>query len=211
MDILNLKFNRWTVIAFSHKSGKKQFFSCLCECGTEGVVRKDQLTRGISKSCGCWKREVSKEQIIRLSTTHGLANKSKSYSIWKHITQRCLNKNNPSYKNYGGRGITICERWKDYANFFADMGDCPEGMSIDRIDNNGNYEPSNCRWADKKTQANNTRTNIFIKHDGETLTIKQWSEKLSIPYLTLYQRIFKLSWPIKRAFTAPIQFHHKIS
>ena len=120
------------------------------------------------------------------------------------MRKRCLNKMDKNYSKYGGRGISICERWDDYANFLHDMGEAPEGMTIDRIDVNGNYEPGNCRWADAITQMNNMRTNILIRHKGETLTVKQWSRRLNMPYHALYQRLFKLSWSVEKAFTHPV-------
>ena len=120
------------------------------------------------------------------------------------MRKRCFNKLDKSYPKYGGRGISICERWADYANFLQDMGEAPEGMTIDRIDVNGNYEPDNCRWADALTQMNNMRTNILIRYKGETLTVKQWSRRLNMPYHALYQRLFKLSWPVEKAFTLPV-------
>lgn len=166
-------------------------------------MRKDQLTRGISKSCGCWKREVAREQMTRLSTTHGLSNNSRTYGVWKGIRKRCLNSSAPGYKNYGGRGIYVCQRWDSYENFLADMGEVPKGMSIDRINVNGNYEPSNCRWADRKTQMNNMRPNIVVEFMGEKRTLKQWAEKLGINYHMLYQRVFRLSWPVEKALTTP--------
>lgn len=207
-DLIGSKFSRWTVLKHDHQQGCKIYYLCRCDCGAEKVVRKDQLTRGISKSCGCWKKEVAAAQLKRIFTTHGQANKTRTYAIWKEMRKRCMNPLHHSYSLYGGRGITICERWGDYSNFLADMGEVPDNIhSLDRIDFNGNYEPTNCRWADKKTQANNTRANIFIKYRGELLTLKQWAEKLRIPYACVYQRIFKLSWPIEKAFTEPVQQH----
>jgi hypothetical protein len=201
MTVLTGRFHRWTVLGFSHKDGKRSFYTCRCQCGVERPVRRDQLTRGVSKSCGCWKIEVAREQIIRLFTTHGMSNKTRTYSVWKDMRKRCLNKATNGYKNYGGRGIKVCDRWNDYTKFLSDMGEAPPGKSIDRIDNDGEYSPKNCRWADKQTQANNTRSNIFIRFNGKTLTLKQWSRELGMPYGMLWQRIYRLSWPIKKAFS----------
>lgn len=191
-----MKFNRWSIISLYKKEGKKTYFQCACECGNTGVVRKDQLTRGISKSCGCWKREVASKQITALSTTHGQANKTKTYSVWKGIRKRCSDKND---KDYGGRGIKICKRWDNYVLFLKDMGECPEGMTIDRKDNNGDYEPKNCRWTDKLTQSNNTRANIFVRNEGELITVPMLARKVGIDYHTLWQRLFRLGWSVKDA------------
>lgn len=208
-DLTGKIFKRWTVIRYSHADKRKTvYWLCKCACGVERPVRAGQLTRGISKSCGCWKIDVAREQIIRLSTTHGQAprqGRTRTYGIWKGMRKRCNNPADKAYPSYGGRGITVCKRWDNYANFLADMGEVPFGYSIDRINCNGNYEPSNCRWTDKLTQANNTRSNIYFKHNGELLTLKQWADKIGIPYLTLYQRIFKLGWPFSKAIVEPIQ------
>ena len=195
------KFYRWTVLRPSRKDGKKQFYECRCECGTKRDVRKDQLKSGTSKSCGCWKAEVAREQIIRLSTTHGMAGKlrTRTYNIWKGMRKRCLNPNDKAFMHYGGRGIRICARWSRYENFLADMGEVPDGSSIDRIDVNGNYEPSNCRWANRLEQANNTRTTLLYRFYGKTLTLRQWCGTLGLPYQRVYQRIFKLGWPPSKA------------
>ena len=201
MDISGNKYGRWTVLRLARtEANRKSFYDCRCECGTERPVRKDQLTRGISYSCGCYKREVSAEQIKRLSITHGLS-KTRTYQIWKGMRKRCINPAEQSWAKYGGRGISVCKRWDKFENFLADMGEAPKKFSIDRIDVNGDYKLSNCRWADAKQQANNTRTNLLVRYAGKEMTLKQWAEELGIPYHRLYQRILRLSWPIERAFS----------
>jgi hypothetical protein len=117
------------------------------------------------------------------------------------MRKRCINPAEQSWAKYGGRGISVCKRWDKFENFLADMGEAPKKFSIDRIDVNGDYKLSNCRWADAKQQANNTRTNLLVRYAGKEMTLKQWAEELGIPYHRLYQRILRLSWPIERAFS----------
>jgi hypothetical protein len=117
--------------------------------------------------------------------------------MWK----RCTNPNSKGYSAYGGRGIKVCSRWKKFPQFLADLGDAPEGTSIDRINNDGNYEPTNCRWATKKEQANNTRDSLLYRLDGEVHTLAEWCERFCVPYHRAYQRIFRLHWPIRKALT----------
>lgn len=131
--------------------------------------------------------------------THGLRY-TPEYKTWSSMKERCLNSQHPSYKNYGGRGIKICDRWLNNAEaFYKDMGKRPEGMSLDRIDNEGNYEPSNCRWATQKEQRNNTRQNRYITWDNKTRTISQWSDETGISQAAITIRLNRLSWSIGKA------------
>lgn len=131
--------------------------------------------------------------------THGLTN-TKTHHIWTGMRQRCRDANTPAYQHYGGRGIKVCERWRTFENFVADMGECPDGMELDRRDNDGDYEPSNCRWATKKMQARNRRTNNFIEHDGLRLCITDWAKKLGVSRQCLLWRIRQ--WGATRAISA---------
>ena len=125
---------------------------CVCDCGTEVVVRSVQLANGNTASCGCLRRDISRER----KTVHG-GKGTAEYAIWKAMRARCNNRKADNYPYYGGRGIKVCERWNDFANFLADMGPRPDGLTIERTNNDGNYEPGNCIWADMKTQSNNRR------------------------------------------------------
>jgi hypothetical protein len=142
--MIGQQFGNWTVIKESEikpQNHRGRFFQCICACGSESIVRGDQLKSGRSSGCkACY--EVRFKKIV---TTHG-RHTNPSYSVWRGIRRRCKEKNHPSYRYYGAKGITYCERWESFENFFNDMGEKPEGFQIDRINNEGNYEPSNCRW-----------------------------------------------------------------
>lgn len=164
----------------------------ITECGTERLVLGGSLKNGKTKSCGCLQRESVIERNIS-NSTHGHTVKqmsNKTYQAWKGIKDRCFNKDSNGYKNYGGRGISICERWANsFERFLADMGEAPRGMSIDRINNNGNYEPSNCKWSTPKEQANNRRSNRHTNITGKALSIAQAAFALGVKYSTLLYRI----------------------
>ena len=133
--------------------------------------------------------------------------KTREYHAYQNMKKRCVHPENPKYPSYGGRGITICQRWLgSFQAFIDDMGRCPPGMTLDRKNNNGNYEPGNCRWATPQQQGNNQRTNHRLDYNGENLTIAEWSRKLGISRDLIRQRV-KLGWPLERVFTEPAQDH----
>ena len=193
------KFNKLTAIKFSHKGkGYRKYWLFKCDCGNEKVIYVNNVKSGHAKSCGCSLKENCGRTI-----THGMA-RTKSYSSWEAMKNRCLNKNNSAYKNYGGRGIKICPEWlgKDgIKNFYEDMGERPENKFLDRINNNGNYEPTNCKWSTMKEQQNNRSNNHLITFKGKTQNIKQWSEELGIKYSIIHGRL-RYGWSIERALTS---------
>lgn len=174
-------YGAWEVISPEHyvKKGKAHWW-CRCECGKTKYVEANKLISGKSTSCGCLR-----------NVTHGGSYEA-AYSSWVEMKRRCLNPQARNFHNYGGRGITVCDRWQGengYNNFIQDMGPRPEGTSIDRINNDLGYFPANCRWATPEEQALNKRTNHRLTYNGESLTIKEWSDKLGIPITTIAKRI----------------------
>lgn len=165
-------------------------WNCQCECGNTTVSRSDALKNGRTKSCGCHRAELGGKRLVELNTTHGMCG-TPEYRTWQSMLNRCTNANEPSFKDYGGRGISICEAWNSFEQFYADMGDKPEGHSIERIDVNADYTPQNCVWATSKEQANNTRSNVNIEYNGVTKTLAQWADEFSVPYWKLHQRIYR--------------------
>lgn len=139
---------------------------------------------------------------------HGLAkrrNVSKEFKAWMSMRRRCRLPSQRSYPLYGGRGIKVCDRWSEFENFFADMGKCPEGSSLDRIDSNGHYEPLNCRWSDERTQQRNRRNNHLLTFGGETMCIEAWAERQGLPAKTLRARIVDHGWAVDRALSVPLR------
>lgn len=196
-NLVGEKFERLLVNQYSRKTKGGHSWVCLCDCGKTVVILHGNLVYNRTLSCGCLRNERTRAA----STTHGLS-RSKEHNAWKKMRSRCLNPNDNGFKFWGGRGIKICSRWAhDFSAFFEDMGICPNsGYSIDRIDNNGDYSPENCRWASPKEQARNTRKNIILEIDGESLCLAAWSEKTGIPYHTLYGRVQR-GWPKDRVIS----------
>lgn len=181
-------------------------WACKCECDESKIiiVRGVSLRSGHTKSCGCLHREaVSAANFVHGDTT-SKGNK-RLRSIWFHMIERCENTEVKEYKNYGGRGISVCPEWKDYIGFkdWAINNGYDKSLTLDRIDTNGNYGPDNCRWTDRKTQANNTRRNKWLTYNGETHTMAEWAEIVGMPYDRLNSRLFR-GWPIEKALSTPV-------
>jgi len=198
-NLTGISFNRITVIKKSHKGPNGWLWECDCICGNKMYMLQYDILKKKTMSCGCFQKEVVKEILIKRNTSHGLS-KTREYKIWQGIKKRCFNNRFKFYPHYGGRGITICKSWLNFESFLADMGPCPEGHSIDRINNDGNYEPKNCRWAKDEIQANNKRSNRILDCFGEKLTMSMAAEKYRINYKMLHRRL-KLGWPIEKALT----------
>lgn len=204
---IGLRFGRIQIIGFddiklnTHKIRAK----CLCDCGKETLVFLSSLRSGNTKSCGCYHREISSSVNAILKRTHGLR-KTPEHRIWSLMKHRCFNENSPAYKNYGGRGITVCDRWKNsFADFYDDIGPRPSPThELDRIDNNGNYEPNNVRWATSLENGRNKRNNHRVTINGETQCLSKWLEIFRIKPVTYYKRI-KSGLSDIEAITKPLQ------
>jgi len=191
------KFGELTAIKFIETKKKSgQFWLFRCDCKVEKIICVGKVKAGHTKSCGCLVEKRLKEG---LNLKHGMYG-TKIYMSWSNMKNRCLNKNHPKFKNYGYRGITICSEWTKFENFYKDIGERPVGKTLDRIDNNGNYNKENCKWSTNKEQSNNRRDNHLIAYEGKTQNMKQWSEELEIEYNTLIHRLLNSKWSIKRAF-----------
>lgn len=193
MDLTGQRFGLLTVREFAgYTDGrvKRRTWLCGCDCGETRATTQSHLKNGQVTSCGCGTGNPESNYIKH----------KREYGVWASMKQRCLNPDSDNYHKYGGRGITVCERWLDFRNFLADMGPRPDGMTIDRIENNGNYEPGNCRWATPTEQAFNTRRNRSITYNGITRSLTQWAELYGIKFGTLWQRLEK-GWPMDIALT----------
>lgn len=175
----------------------------LCECGAIKKILQANVTSGKVKSCGCLNKEVSGVRCRDLMSTHKRSN-SPIYWSWQQMKRRCLNKNCHAYPAYGGRGIKVCDRWMNsFENFLEDMGERPKDKSLDRIDNDGNYEPGNCRWATKSQQNRNMRKCMKIEFKGQTKDAYEWGELYGLDGETILKRIKAGGWSIEKALTTP--------
>ena len=172
----------------------RAMWQCRCDCGNGVVVSGHNLSKGETRSCGCLVREKP--------VKHGKAT-TKIYRQWWSMIQRCSNPNIAQYRSYGGRGITVCEQWKKFENFFADMGDPPPGMTLERINNDKGYEPGNVRWATRLEQAQNRRTNVLLTYGTQTLTLAEWGRVTGLGKDTIARRYAK-GWSPERILTEPL-------
>lgn len=156
---------------------------CICDCGGELLVANVSLSTGATKSCGCLGAEMARDRLI----THGKS-RTPEYAAWRNMMSRCYDKTNIGYHNYGGRGIVVCDAWHEFEMFLSDMGVRPEGMSIDRINNNIGYSKSNCAWSNKEQQCSNTRRNRKLTYLGKTQTVTQWAKELNMDRAVLSYR-----------------------
>lgn len=209
-DLTGQKFNRLLVLNFAYIKNRNTYWKCKCDCGNIIIVNSGHLKDNHTKSCGCLKKENIKKR-IKEQTKHNLRH-TRIYGIWVNMKTRCYNTNNEDYKNYGGRGIVIYKKWIDKENGFINFYNWAmengyrDNLTIDRIDVNGNYEPSNCRWVDWIRQQNNRRNNHIIEYKKEKHTLEEWSKILpiNISSSVLRYRIIH-DWGIERAFTTPVR------
>lgn len=195
-NLIGKKFGLLTVESLAGRSELRQIvWNCKCSCGEKIMVFGNNMKNGHTQSCGCLRLNFGMSKI-----THGHSRKgrvSKTYKTWKGMKERCQRVKNKHFKYYGGRGIKVCPRWKKFQNFISDMGIAPIGMQIERKNNNGNYEPSNCKWVTQTEQANNKSTSVRISFNGLTLTAAQWSRRLGLNEKKIYSRAAK-GWKPKK-------------
>lgn len=177
MDLTGQQFGYLTALEYHSSHHEKVYWRCRCVCGKETMARSGDLRSGNTQSCGCRKGY----------RTHGHSHVS-AYKIWEGMKRRCVNPSDPEYRNYGGRGIRVCDHWQSFENFYADMGDRPAGMSIDRIDSDGDYTPENCRWATPLEQSQNSRHCRYAVYAGQRLCLAEWARRLGVSRQTLQGR-----------------------
>jgi len=198
-SLVGKRFSRLTVMALAETGRGKCKWKCQCDCGKVCTPQEGNLLSGHTKSCGCGHPCGKNHPNYLHGATH-----TRTYHIWKHVWSRCTKKYNKKYQDYGGRGIHVCDRWASFENFLADMGEAPDGMSIDRKDKDGPYSPENCQWADAFQQANNSRKNLRVTIGRRTQTLAQWCRELNLPYRTVWARI-KRGCQAKEALNLPVR------
>lgn len=201
IDLVGKKYNKLTVIerAENASSGAVRW-KCLCDCGNYAIVRAANLKNGAVKSCGCLLHETENKK------THGMS-KTRIYQEWNSIKNRCTNPRNRRYEDYGGRGINICNEWKnDFLSFYnwSVSNGYKDSLTIERKDVDGDYCPENCCWIPLEEQANNRRMNLSIEYNGKTQNLKEWCEELNLNYKRVHNRMFKLGYSFEEAITKPV-------
>jgi len=200
-DLAGEVFGKLKVLRLEKIERGNYFWLCRCDCGNTTITRTGNLNNGMTKSCGC----IHKDQLKERNKSHGLA-KTPIYNVWSSMKARCNNSNDASYKNYGGRGIAICDKWRTFEGFYEDMGNSyKKGLTIERINVNGNYCLDNCCWADTITQGNNTRRNRFLTIDGITDTMSNLCRRYGLPVTTVKRRLER-GWDVEKTFKTPKKF-----
>lgn len=181
---------------------RRVMWECRCVCGTKLLIEAGNLREGHSTSCGCLVKDNC-ASIGKTNLRHGRT-KTREWLAWRGAKDRCFNPNTPQYKNYGARGIAVCARWKNsFERFLTDMGECPPKHTLERINVNGNYSPSNCKWATVKEQIRNRTCTPRIKYKGKLVPLVNICESKNIPYRLVYERIYRSGWPVDRALSTP--------
>lgn len=203
LDLVGQRFGRLVVQSKFGSVKQKVVWICICDCGKETRVPSAMLRSGNTKSCGCLGIEARNASASASNRTHGMS-RTPTYESWFNMKRRCFEPSHKSYKDYGGRGITVCEAWLKFEPFLASMGECPAGMSIERTDVNGNYEPGNCCWATSKEQGNNRRNNRLLTAFGMTKTLTEWADSTGVSVHALSKRL-SAGWPVAKAVSLPMK------
>lgn len=206
-NLSGYRFGRLKVVSLSRVDkrikngvtiGSRVYWDCVCDCGTRRIVEAYKLSSGHTKSCGCYQSDAAR----KAKTTHGGAPRTGRhplYRVWRGMIERCTYRKHDGWAQYGGRGITVCSRWMDFSNFRADMAaSWSPGLSIDRIDPNGGYTPTNCRWATTAQQSVNRRNNRIISFMGKSQSLKQWADETGINRYCIHERL-KRGWSLARS------------
>lgn len=199
-DLTGKRFGKLTVNKFVKTQKHFSLWECRCDCGNMCIVKAPKMKNGHTKSCGCYRDDVMTKHGCN-TITNG---KSPEYQIWSAMITRCSKNKSISKPRYDGRGIAVCDRWRDFKNFLLDMGKRPSDKhSIDRIDNDDNYEPSNCRWATLQEQQRNRGNNRLLEYQGRICTVTEWGERLAISRNLIGSRLFR-GWSVEKALSTPI-------
>jgi hypothetical protein len=200
IDITGQRFGRLCATGKTITKNQRIFWECVCDCGNVKFYESYSLRHGYSRSCGCW----CKEEMARIKHKHGAAG-TRLYGVWFKMLERCRNPKNKRFHRYGGRGISVCNRWQSFQNWIDDMGyPASDTLEIDRINNDGNYEPGNCRWATKKQNCRNSSSARKITYLGKTQCITEWAEDAGINEKTLMTRLER-GWPFVKAIETPVK------
>lgn len=203
LELTGQRFGRLTAIRYVRTVPGGRVWECLCDCGSVCEVRGFSLNNGYTKSCGCI--TIERVKSTPLNFRHGMS-ASPEYDVWSSMRERCDNPKHEYYADYGGRGIRVCERWRDFRNFIHDVGARPSPKhSIDRYpNNNGDYEPGNVRWATRTEQMRNTRQNVFLEHCGVSMCLTDWSEKTGISVARISARL-RHGWTPEKILSTPVR------
>ena len=201
IDMTGQVFGKLYVLSRVPATGQARWL-CNCSCGEQTIQAGYDLRKGLIVSCGCTRRE---KLAVGLFTTHGMT-RTKEYIAWLNMRNRCYRTNSRDYERYGAKGIIVCDAWRDsFESFFLDMGKCPEGYSLDRVDSSANYESSNCRWASLETQANNKLRIKTATINGVTKSLAIWCKQFNLPHRTIRARVYERGWEPERAILTPIR------
>lgn len=208
-DLTGNTYGRLTVLRYAGNTPKGQAkWLCQCECGGTKITAADNLRRGNTSSCGCLANEQRKAAAQTKCHALSRAEKPKEHGAWHGMIRRCYDPKHPGFKNYGAKGIGVCEAWRTgFAAFYADMGDAPPKHTLDRLDNSKDYGPDNCRWATMKEQANNRSNNRLLTLNGVTLNAQQWSDRLGWHKSVIASRLYN-GWTVERTLTTPVKPRH---